>query len=325
MDTPAGHAGGDTPTEDLRERLASAVQRRASAIALDAVTLFPFSGAEPLDAAYCRRVGDRIVQLLASAVRDGRVDPTLGLIAELYRVCQERSLPVDRLFVFVYLTERSVLDDLASEADLGATSEAWPLVAQLVRRGSFDVLAAYVLLAQLEPTAAALTDPLTTLHSRPVIETVLAKEAIRAARLGHTLALILIDVDRLAAINEQHGHGVGDRLLERLGILVKGFFRQHDWAGRIGDDAIAVLLLGLDAEHAPELAERLRSTVEERLEFTDHHTDRHVRVTVSIAVVTVAVAAGTVLDPDRLMAEALAGLERAKRAGRNRVDYSRSS
>ena len=48
-------------------------------------------------------------------------------------------------------------------------------------------------------------------------------------------------------------------------------------------------------------------------------------MTVSIAVVIVAVAAGTVLDPDRLMAEALAGLERAKRAGRNRVDYSRSS
>ena len=197
MDTPAGHTVSDTPTEDLRERLASAVQRRASAIALDAVTLFPFSGAEPLEAAYCRRVGDRLVELLASAVRDGRVDPTLGLIAELYRVFQERSLPVDRLFVFVYLTERSALDDLASDAELGATSEAWPLVAQLVRRASFDVLAAYVLQAQIEPTSAVLIDPLTTLHSRPVIETVLAKEAIRAARLGHTLALILIDMDRL--------------------------------------------------------------------------------------------------------------------------------
>jgi diguanylate cyclase (GGDEF)-like protein len=325
MDARAGHTVSDMPTEDLRERLASAVQRRASAIALDAVTLFPFSGAEPLEAAYCRRVGDRLVELLASAVRDGRVDPTLGLVAELYRVFQERSLPVDRLFVFVYLTERSALDDLASDAELGATSEAWPLVAQLVRRASFDVLAAYVLQAQIEPTGAVLIDPLTTLHSRPVIETVLAKEAIRAARLGHTLALILIDMDRLTSINEQHGHGVGDRLLERLGILVKGFFRQHDWVGRIGDDSIAVLLLGLDAEHASELAERLRSTVEDRLEFTDHHTDRHVRVTVSIAVVIVAVAAGTVLDPDRLMAEALAGLERAKRAGRNRVDSSRSS
>ena len=82
----------------------------------------------------------------------------------------------------------------------------------------------------------------------------------------------------------------------------------------LGDEAVA---LG-----AARLA---LQTVEERLEFTDHHTDRHVRVTVSVAVVTVAVAAGTVLDPDRLMAEALAGLERAKRAGRNRVDSSRSS
>ncbi len=326
MDTPAGPAvAGESSTEDLRERIASALRRRAGTITLDAVTLFPFSGAEPLDASYCKRVGERIVQLVTSAVRDGRVDPTLGLAADLYRVARERALPVDRLFAFVYLSERSVLDDLAVDPDLGATSETWPLVAQLVRRASFDVLAAHVALAQLEPTAAAITDPLTTVHSRAVIETVLAKEAIRAARLGHTLAFILIDVDHLGAINDQHGHGVGDRLLERLGVLVKGFFRQHDWVGRIGDDAIAVLLLGLDAEHAPELAERLRSTVQERLEFTDHHTDRSVRVTVSVAVVTVAVAAGTVLDPDRLMADALAGVERAKRAGRNRVDCSRSS
>lgn len=294
-------------------------------MALDAAALFPFSGAEPLDAGYCRRMADCAVRLLAAAARDGRVDPTLGFTAELYRIARERSVPLERVFVFVYLTERSVLDDLASDAELGATSEAWPLVAQLVRRGSFDALAAYVQLAQLEPTSAVLTDSLTTLYSRPVIETVLAKEAVRAARLGHTLALILIDVDHLGAINQEHGHGVGDRLLERMGILIKGFFRQHDWAGRIGDDAVAVLLLGLDAEHASELAERLRSTVEERLEFTDHRTDRPVRVTVSVAVVTVAVVAGTVLDPDRLMAEALAGLERAKRAGRNRVDYSRSS
>ncbi len=326
MDIPAGPAlAGDSSTEDLRDRIAAALRRRKSAITLDAVALFPFSGPEPLDTGYCKRIGERIVDLLTAAVRDGRIDQTLGLAADLYRVARERALPIDRLFALVYLSERSVLDDLAVDAQLGATSEVWPLASQLVRRASFDALAGYVALAEREPTPAAITDPLTTLHTRAVIETVLAKEAIRAARLGHTLAFILIDVDRLGTINNDHGHGVGDRLLERLGILVKGFFRQHDWAGRIGDDAIAVLLLGLDAEHAPELAERLRSTVADRLEFTDHHADRPVRVTVSIAVVTVAVAAGTVLDPDRLMADALAGVERAKRAGRNRVDSSRSS
>ena len=147
----------------------------------------------------------------------------------------------------------------------------------------------------------------------------LAKEVDKAGRFGHALSLIMFDVDRLSAINEDFGYGVGDKVLERLGILMRTYFRQHDWVARYSEDAIIVLLTQTDPERAVELAERVRHTVEERLWFTDHRTDRQVQVTVSAAVVNVPVSVGDVIDPERLVAIGEGAIENAKKDGRNRV------
>ena len=280
---------------------------------------FPYSGAETLDADYCRRLGDILVQLLAFAVRDARLDPRGGFVADLHRVILERALSMERLATFAYLTERTALDELALDETIGATSEPWPLVAQLVRRASFDLLGAYSQRAQLEPSDLAITDRLTTLYTRPLFEAVLAKEVVRAGRFGYPMSLILFDVDHLSAINRNHGYGVGDRILERLGILIRSFFRQHDWVARHSDDAIAVLLPNTEADNATELAERVVSTVETRLRTIDHRNDTPVPVTLSAAVVNVTVEVGDVIDPERYLADAEAAVERAKQQGRNRV------
>ena len=172
---------------------------RVDAITADTVAIFPFSGAETLDPEFCNRVGHLLVQLLAFAVRDGRLEPRGGFVADLHRMVLERGLPMERLFTFAYLTERTALDELAVDDTLGATSEPWPLVAQLVRRASFDLLGAYTERAQLEPSGAAITDRLTTLYTRPMFQAVLAKELERAGRFGYDVSLILFDVDRLSA------------------------------------------------------------------------------------------------------------------------------
>src|SRR5262249_43813419 len=151
-----------------------------------------------------------------------------GGVAALHRIAQERGLLAGRLFTFVYLLERSALDELAVSDTIGATSEPWPLVAQLVRRAPVDVLAAYTERIQLEPSDATIVDKLTTLHTRPLFDAVLAKELERGGRFRYPVSLILFDVDRLAAINQEHGYGVGDKILERLGILIRQYFRQHD-------------------------------------------------------------------------------------------------
>jgi diguanylate cyclase (GGDEF)-like protein len=305
--------------DDLREQIAAAVQDRGSVLVWDTVAIFPFSGTELLEAEYCNRIGEIVVQMLLLAIRNTKVDPRGGAVADLHRVALERNLSAGRLFTFVYLLERSALDELALNETIGATSEPWPLVAQIVRRASFDLLASYTEHAELEPSEAAVVDKLTTLYTRALLDAVLGKELERAARFGAPISLIMFDVDGLSAINQQHGYGVGDRILERLGILIRQYFRQHDWVARHSEDAIVVLLSRTDGDSAAELAERVRSTVEDRLEFVDHRTDTRVHVTISAAVVNVDVSVGDIVDPDRLLADAEIAVDRAKKQGRNRV------
>lgn len=313
--------GRDTlAQEDLRQKIAATLLERLESVAADAVSVFPFSGDHPLDVDYARRVGHLLVQILAISVRDARVDSRGGFVADLHRVALERSLSTEQLFTFAYLVERTALDEIALGESIGATSEPWPTVAQLVRRASFDLLAAYAERAQLQPTMASVVDPLTTAYTRPLFEAVLAKEAERAGRFGYAISLILFDVDHLSRINTEHGYGVGDRVLERLGILIRQYFRQHDWVARYWEDSFAVLLTRTDPNDAGELAEQVRRTVEERLAFQDHHTDQPVRVTVSAALLNVQVSLGDVIDAERLMIDAEAAVDRAKRLGRNRVE-----
>ena len=320
FDSPSRDHDAAPVQTDLRPRVAAILLRQADSITGDSVAIFPYAGSEDLDVAYFHRIGQILTRLLAFAVRDGRADARGGLIGDLYRITLERSLSVDRLFAFAYLTERTAIDELALSDSLGATSDSWPIVAQTVRRASFDLLAAYTERGQIEPAGSPVIDRLTTLYSRVTFDAVMAKEADRAGRLGQAVAIILFDVDRLSAINEEFGYGVGDKILERLGILIRTYFRQHDWVARHSEDAMVVLLTHTDAARAIELAERVRHTVEKRLWFTDHRTDRQVPVTVSAAVVNVQASAGDVIDPERLMAIAETALERAKRDGRNRVE-----
>jgi hypothetical protein len=60
--------------DDLRKQIATLLLDRLEIITTDTVTIFPYTGVEP-DADYCRRVGHQLAQLLAFAVRDGRIDP----------------------------------------------------------------------------------------------------------------------------------------------------------------------------------------------------------------------------------------------------------
>jgi diguanylate cyclase (GGDEF)-like protein len=305
--------------DDLRLQVANLLLERSDAIVADAITIFPYNEVEPLDADCCRRVARQLVQLLALSVREGRVDSRARLVVDLHDVMLDRSVSVDRLFTFAYLIERIALDELVLHERLGATNQSWPVVAQLVRRGSFDYLAAYTR-TRSEPGEAPITDVLTTLHTRRLFDAVLVKEIERASRFGYPISLILLDVDRFSAINQEQGVGVGDRVLQRLGILVRNYFRQHDWVARHADDSIVVLLSRTEADRATELTEGVRSMVEERLAFDDRRTEQPGAVTVSAAIVNVTVQVGDIIDPERLLAVAEAAVQRAKEQGRNRVE-----
>ena len=169
------------------------------------------------------------------------------------------------------------------------------------------------------PQHGAIEDSLTTLHTRPVLDAVLPKECCRAERFEHWLTMMLIDIDNLSAINKAHGYGVGDRILERMGILLRTYFREHDWVARYAEDCIAVLLPETNPEDALTLAERTRTMIEERLTFRDYRTEERIVVTVSVAVTSARALEGDPIDHQKLSTEVEAALDRAKVGGRNRV------
>lgn len=316
---PAHETGLDV---DLRRHVAHHVTDRRDVIVADTVATFPMSGdSRRLDASYCMRLGNLAARLLTDAILEGRLDSRGPGISELANLLDDREVSPEQLFTFVHIVMSTTIDELSLDARVGANTEPWPQACQIVRRAAFDVLGAWTTRLMYSPQHSAIEDPLTTLHTRPVLDAVLPKECCRAERFEHWLSMMLIDVDNLSAINKAHGYGVGDRILERMGILLRAYFRQHDWVARYSEDTIAVLLPETDPENAMLLAERTRTMVEDRLTFRDYRTEQRAVVTVSVAVTSARALEGEPIDHEKFSAEAVAALERAKVGGRNRVEH----
>jgi diguanylate cyclase (GGDEF)-like protein len=303
----------------LRRRAARLVEARFEIIISQTVAVFPFAGAQAPDANDRARVCEAALRLLLSAVGTGGVNPRDTVVADLRRLAQDRSIGPQQLFGVMYLLERAAIDELAHDESTAHDPAIWEPLSQLVRAASCDALGAFAERLVQEPAAGALVDPLTTLHARTVFEAALDKEIQRAERFGHPFAVILFDVDRLGAINAAHGYGFGDRVLERIGILMRNYFREHDWVARWQEDAFVVLLPETQPEDARLLADRVRTTVEERMALRDYRTEERVAVTVSVAVLLAATIDADVEVAD-LMRLAEQGVHRAKHAGRNRVE-----
>jgi diguanylate cyclase (GGDEF)-like protein len=313
---PAGAAVGN----DLRHHVAGVLGDRTDTIVADAVAAFRLSvDSRRLDADYCVRLGTHIITLLSETVLDGHIDSRGEGISKLSSLVAVRDVSPEQLFTFVHLTMNTALDELSTDDRVGANTEPWPQSAQQVRRAAFDILAAYTT-RLIHTPQSTIDDPLTTLVSRPVIDAVLPKECCRAERFEHWLSMMLIDIDDLSSINKAHGYGVGDRILERLGILMRTYFREHDWVGRYAEDTIAVLLPETIPADALTLAGRTQTMVAERLTFREHNTEQRIAVTVSVAVTSARALEGEPIDHVRFTAEAEAAMERAQAKGPNRVE-----
>lgn len=102
-----------------------------------------------------------------------------------------------------------------------------------------------------------LLDPLTGLSNRRCFDDWLAGEASEE----RSAAVLLIDLDGFKAVNDVHGHAVGDETLRRVGLLVDQHVRPGDLALRLGGDEFAVVL-----EHQDHPPEMLRRTARDRAE-----------------------------------------------------------
>jgi diguanylate cyclase (GGDEF)-like protein/excisionase family DNA binding protein len=314
--------------DDVRQHAAEIIRHRRESLAADIDVLVSAISPEPTGDVRARLVG-RVIDLLAVSLSGAGIanDPAFAALA----TGQDAGLRVSDLVAAVRLAERTIAEELALDDQIGATSAHWPIVSELLRSASFDLVGAFCE-RRLASQAGRVTDPVTSLVSRSVFEIAVAKELQRAVRYHHPVALILFDVDHLDAIIDAHGHGVGDLVLERLSVFMGQFFRQPDWVGRTGPDSMAVLLPETTVRDAQALAEGARQAVEERLVFAGKD-ERPVVVTVSAAVASVGLRGESVegresFDALRVMTEVEAGVKRARGRGGNtieRVDIARDS
>ncbi|MCK9686840.1 GGDEF domain-containing protein [Scleromatobacter humisilvae] len=114
----------------------------------------------------------------------------------------------------------------------------------------------------------AQVDELTRLSNRRHVIEALAAEQVRCLRSGRPLSVVLIDLDHFKAINDQHGHAVGDAVLCAFADALRGGLRESDAAGRWGGEEFLLLLPDTSAAAAAVLVDRLRDAVA-RMSF-DH-------------------------------------------------------
>jgi len=143
-------------------------------------------------------------------------------------------------------------------------------------------------------------------------------EITRAIRTSTPLALALIDIDHFKAVNDTHGHLVGDRALRAVTDALRGQLRIYDVAGRFGGEEFVILLPHTREVDALNVAERLRAHIAALSipveEGTEDGPTVHVTISVGVAALD-----GVSRDLTEMVAAADNALYYAKTTGRNKT------
>lgn len=157
----------------------------------------------------------------------------------------------------------------------------------------------------------ALVDPLTRLGNRRAADRALGDALARLRTHAEPCAVLMLDIDHFKAINDRHGHDVGDEVLSAFARLLGGLVREEDHVARLGGEEFLLVLRDVGRADLDGIVESIRHGIE-RADFP-----RGVRATVSIGAAHVA-DVGVTADAAVSVADAL--LYAAKHAGRNRAE-----
>ncbi len=157
------------------------------------------------------------------------------------------------------------------------------------------------------------TDPLTTAANRRAFNEIISQEFSRFKRSQKEYALVMIDLDNFKSINDQHGHGTGDRVLIEVTERCKDNLRVHDIIARLGGEEFCILLPYTNLEQAQKVAERLRQKIEIMPIISE---GKRIKVTISVGISLVLEGDG---DGHDAIERADKKLLEAKLMGRNRV------
>lgn len=172
----------------------------------------------------------------------------------------------------------------------------------------------YLLSAYFIEKKFALVDELTDLYNRKAMKRFLMREIKRAKRYGHSLSLIMADVDFFKKYNDTNGHVAGDKLLRQMSKIFRKNVRDIDFVGRYGGEEFIIILPETLHEGAAEVAERIRTSVE-ATEFKGMEKTPNKKVTLSMGLVTF----NGNFQANKMIKSADDLLYAAKESGRNMV------
>lgn len=160
-------------------------------------------------------------------------------------------------------------------------------------------------------------DPLTGLNNRLLLSSIFENLCKEETKQPRSLSMLLLDLDHFKAVNDKHGHDMGDQVLVEVAQLLASVRRQSDWAFRFGGEEFCLLIPDANELLTLQIAERLRVAVQN----ADFECDTPIKVSVSIGIARWPEDGNTLSQVYKCADERL---YKAKGAGRNNVVSSNS-
>ena len=158
-------------------------------------------------------------------------------------------------------------------------------------------------------------DYLTNISNRAYFHDTLKKSIARSKRSNTTLAVMFLDIDHFKFINDQHGHDIGDLLLQNISQKLSDILREDDLISRMGGDEFAIILQDIPSKlNVVNVAQKILNSVSEPLELNS------IKVEVSTSI-GISFYEPDTMNMDDLLKAADTAMYEAKSEGRNNYQF----
>jgi two-component system cell cycle response regulator len=241
-------------------------------------------------------------------------------------LCREvRSAQRDGAYIYILLlTSRQDAEDVVAGLEAGAddyiTKPFHPAVLRARLHTGRRILALEETLVQAreEMRFKATHDGLTSLWNRSTILSMAHNELRRSGREARPVSLLLCDIDHFKRVNDNHGHLVGDVVLEEVARRLMASVRDYDAVGRYGGEEFLVVLSNCDEDGLRTRAEHIRTAI---ASMPIQAGDSELSVAISIGAMTHRCWESDI-PLEFILAQVDAALYNAKAAGRNRAVFA---
>lgn len=111
----------------------------------------------------------------------------------------------------------------------------------------------------------------------------ISEQTIHSKQETKSASILLLDIDFFKLINDNHGHAVGDKVLQEFTRIVQSQIRTDDLFGRIGGEEFALLLKNLSLQQSVDIAKRICNKIHHTPIYIDNNTKLHISVSIGLS------------------------------------------